>query len=47
MENNEQNIKKENNEKENELSEFSNLALYTDRIVELINKNIIDYSSKY
>ena len=42
MENNE---KTENNE--NELNEFSNLTLYTDRIVELINKNIIDYSSKY
>ena len=46
MENNEQNKKTENNENENELNEFSNLTLYTDRIVELINKNIIDYSSK-
>lgn len=46
MENSEQNKKTENNENENELNEFSNLTLYTDRIVELINKNIIDYSSK-
>ena len=47
MENNEQNIKMENNGNENELNQFSNLTLYTDRIVELINKNIIDYTSKY
>ena len=47
MENNEQNIKTENNGNENELNQFSNLTLYTDRIVELINKNIIDYTSKY
>ena len=46
MENSEQNKKAENYENENELNEFSNLTLYTDRIVELINKNIIDYSSK-
>ena len=46
MENSEQNKKTENYENENELNEFSNLTLYTDRIVELINKNIIDYSSK-
>lgn len=46
MENSEQSKKTENNENENELNEFSNLTLYTDRIVELINKNIIDYSSK-
>lgn len=33
---------------ENEiLNNFSELALMTDKIVELIEKNIIDYSSKY
>ena len=37
---------KEQNKDENEWSDFYNLALYTDRIVELINNNIIDYSSK-
>ena len=37
---------KDQNKDENELSDFYNLALYTDRIVELINNNIIDYSSK-
>ena len=34
-------------EDENELNKFSNLAIYLDRIFELINNNIIDYSSKY
>ena len=37
---------KEQSKDENELSDFYNLTLYTDRIVELINNNIIDYSSK-
>jgi hypothetical protein len=43
MENNEEN-KKEN---DNNDDIFTDLSLYTDRAVELINKNIIDYSSKW
>lgn len=35
--------KEEINEEENEL--YVNLTLYTDRVVELLNKDIIDYSS--
>ena len=35
--------KEEINEEENEL--YANLTLYTDRVVELLNKDIIDYSS--
>ena len=38
---------KEFEEDDNELSKFSNLTIYLDRIFELINNNIIDYSSKY
>ena len=37
---------KENEKEENELNDFYNLTLYTDRIVELINNNIIDYTCK-
>ena len=40
------NIKEENIDEKNELSIFKNLTLYTDRVIELIYKNIIDYSSK-
>ena len=46
MKNTVTNIKEEKIDEENELSIFNNLTLYTDRVVELINKNIIDYSSK-
>jgi hypothetical protein len=46
MENQELNKFQENNEEENDLYKFENFTLYTDRIVELLNKNIIDYSSK-
>ena len=46
MKNNKPKIK-ELVEDENELSKFSNLTIYLDRIFELINNNIIDYSSKY
>ena len=34
-------------EDENELSTISNLTIYLDKTLELINYNIIDYSSKY
>ena len=46
MKNTVTNLKEEKIDEENELSIFNNLTLYTDRVVELINKNIIDYSSK-
>ena len=36
----------ENAEYEHKMAQFGYLTLYTDRIVELINRNIIDYSSK-
>jgi hypothetical protein len=32
-------------EDEDEIYKFENLTLYTDRIIELLNKSIIDYSS--
>jgi hypothetical protein len=38
---------KEFTEDENELSKFSNLTIYLDRNYELLNNNVIDYSSKY
>lgn len=38
-------IKEEINEDEDEIYKFENLTLYTDRIIELLNKSIIDYSS--
>ncbi len=38
----------ENEENDNNDDDiFTDLSLYTDRVVELINKNIIDYSSKF
>ena len=46
MKNNKQKIK-EFTEDENELSKFSNLIIYLDRNFELLNNNVIDYSSKY
>ena len=33
------------NDDEDELYKFGSLTLYTDRIIELLNKSIIDYSS--
>ena len=47
MKNNKPKIKKEITKDENELSKFSSLTIYLDRNLELINNNIIDYSSKY
>ena len=46
MNNIESNINEKNNEEKNEFCQFGNLTLYTDRVIELINKNIIDYSCK-
>ena len=46
MDNKESNINEKNNEEKNEFLQFGNLTLYTDRVIELINKNIIDYSCK-
>ena len=36
----------DNEEYEYKVAQFGYLTLYTDRIVDLINQNIIDYSSK-
>jgi hypothetical protein len=33
------------NEDDDEIYKFESLTLYTDRIIELLNKSIIDYSS--
>lgn len=38
-------LKEEINEDEDEIYKFDKLTLYTDRIIELLNKSIIDYSS--
>jgi hypothetical protein len=38
-------LKEQINEDEDEIYKFENLTLYTDRIIELLNKSIIDYSS--
>lgn len=46
MDNKDYNINEKNNEEENDYCQFENLILYTDRVIELINKNIIDYSCK-
>ena len=46
MDNKEFNLNEKNNEEENESSQVENLTLYTDRVIELINKSIIDYSCK-
>ena len=46
MENEESNTIDENKEL-NDYLNFGNLTLYTDRIVELLKKDIIDYSSKF
>lgn len=32
---------------DDDLHSFINLTVYTDRVIELINQNIIDYSCKY
>ena len=46
MENEESNIIDEKNKELNDYLDIGNLTLYTDRIVELLKKDIIDYSSK-
>ena len=46
MENEESNSIDEKNTELNDYVNFGNLTLYTDRIVELLKKDIIDYSSK-
>ncbi len=38
-------LKEQINEDEDEIYKFESLTLYTDRIIELLNKSIIDYSS--
>jgi hypothetical protein len=38
-------LKEQINDDEDELYKFGSLTLYTDRIIELLNKSIIDYSS--
>ena len=38
-------LKEQINDDEDELYKFGRLTLYTDRIIELLNKSIIDYSS--
>ncbi len=38
-------LKEEINEDEDEIYKLDKLTLYTDRIIELLNKSIIDYSS--
>ena len=38
-------LKEQINEDEDEIYKFGSLTLYTDRIIELLNKSIIDYSS--
>ena len=47
MENQESNTIDENNKELNDYFNSGNVTLYTDRIVELLNKNIIDYSSEF
>ena len=47
MENQESNKIDENHKELADYFNFGNATLYTDRIVELLNKNIIDYSSKF
>jgi hypothetical protein len=38
-------INEDEDEDEDVLYKFGSLTLYTDRIIELLNKSIIDYSS--
>ena len=38
-------LKEQINEDEDGIYKFESLTLYTDRIIELLNKSIIDYSS--